>query len=106
MFVEAFKPSLEGKPRAVFFLQTLYFTAFIASVEQIITYALGEHDPGSAQDWRTPHDLCSPVCCMYCFNGNGISGRTGDRKIFFLLMAPFNTFKQQYQFCFEVPCIW
>ena len=29
------------------------FTAFIATVEKIITYALGEHDPGSAQDGRT-----------------------------------------------------
>ena len=44
---------VEGKPRTVFFLQTLYFTAFIATVEKIITYALGEHDPGSAQNWRT-----------------------------------------------------
>ena len=48
-------------------------TAFIATVKKIITYALGEHDPGSAQDWRTSHDFCSPVCCMYCFKGNGIS---------------------------------
>ena len=39
---------VEGKPRAVFFLQMLYFMAFIATVEKIITYALGEHDPGSA----------------------------------------------------------
>ena len=51
---------VEGKPRTVFFLQTLYFTAFIATVEKIITYALGEHDPGSAQDWRTSNDFCSP----------------------------------------------
>ena len=52
----------EGKQRTVFFLQTLYFTAFIATVEKIITYALGEHDPGSAQDWRTSNDFCSPAC--------------------------------------------
>ena len=52
---------VEGKPRTVFFLQTLYFTAFIATVEKIITYALGEHDPGSAQDWRTSNDFCSPA---------------------------------------------
>ena len=39
-------------------------TAFIATVEKIITYALGEHDPGSAQDWRTSNDFCSPVCWM------------------------------------------
>ena len=65
---------VEGKPRTVFFLQTLYFTAFIATVEKIITYALGEHDPGLAQDWRTSNDFCSPgartllsfiLCQMY-----------------------------------------
>ena len=55
---------VEVKPRTVFFLQTLYFTAFIATVEKIITYALGEHDPGSAQDWRTSNDFCSPVFWM------------------------------------------
>ena len=52
---------VEGKPRTVFFLQTLYFMAFIATVEKIITYTLGEHDPGSAQVWRTSNDFCSPV---------------------------------------------
>ena len=51
---------VEVKPRTVFFLQTLYFTAFIATVEKIITYALGEHDSGSAQVWRTSNDFCSP----------------------------------------------
>ena len=59
---------VEGTPRTVFFLQTLYFTAFIATVEKIITYALGEHDPGSAQDWRTSNDFCSPVLCL-CYTG-------------------------------------
>ena len=29
-------------------------------VEKIITYALGEHDPRSAQIWRTSNDFCSP----------------------------------------------
>ena len=58
---------VEGKPRTVFFLQTLYFTAFIATVEQIITYALGEHDPGSAQDWRTSNDFCSPEKQIFNF---------------------------------------
>ena len=24
-------------------------------------YALGEHDPGSAQDWKTSSDFCSPA---------------------------------------------
>ena len=52
---------VEVKPRTVFFLQTLYFTAFIATVKKIRTYALGEHDPGSAQDWRTSNDFCSPA---------------------------------------------
>ena len=51
---------VEGKPRTVFFLQTLYSTAFIATVEKIRSYALGEHDLGSAQDWRTSDDFCSP----------------------------------------------
>ena len=51
---------VEVKPRTVFFVHTLYFMAFIATVEKIITYALGEHDPGSAQVWRTPNDFCSP----------------------------------------------
>ena len=41
---------VEGKPRTVLFLQTLSFTAFIATVEKIMTYAVGEHDPGSAQN--------------------------------------------------------
>ena len=52
---------VEVKLRTVFFLQTLYFRAFIATVGKIITYALGEHDPGSAQDWRTSNDFCSPA---------------------------------------------
>ena len=51
---------VEGKPWIVFFLQTLYFTAFIATVEKIITYALGELDPWSAQNWRTSNNFCSP----------------------------------------------
>ena len=29
-------------------------------IEKIIKYALGEHDPESAQDWRTSSDLWSP----------------------------------------------
>ena len=52
---------VEGKPRTVFFLQTLYFTAFIATVEKIILNALGEHDPGSAQVWRMSKDFCTPA---------------------------------------------
>ena len=31
-------------------LQTLYFTAFMATAQKIITYMLGENVPGSAQD--------------------------------------------------------
>ena len=51
---------VEGKSRTVFFLQTLLFTAFVATVQKIITYALGAHDPGSAQDGRTSNDFCTP----------------------------------------------
>ena len=40
---------VEGKPRTVFFLQTLYFAAYIAAVEKIILKGLKKHDPGSAQ---------------------------------------------------------
>ena len=36
------------------------FPEFIPTVGKIITYALGEHDPGSAQVWRTSNDFCSP----------------------------------------------
>ena len=38
-------------------------TAFVATVQKIITYALGAHDPGSAQDGRTSNDFCTPVSC-------------------------------------------
>ena len=55
---------VEGKPRKVFFPPDTLFTAFIAMVEKIITYALGEHDPGSAQNWRTSNDFCSPVMVL------------------------------------------
>ena len=51
---------VEVKSRTDFFLQTLYFMAFMATVEKIITFALGEHDPRSAQDWRRSNDFCSP----------------------------------------------
>ena len=43
---------VEGKPRTGVFLQTFYFTAFIATVGKIITYALGEHDPLISTDKR------------------------------------------------------
>ena len=62
---------VEGKPRTVFFLQKLYFTALIATVEKVITYALGEQDPGSAQDWRTSNDLCSPEYHIELFDPEG-----------------------------------
>ena len=52
------------KPSTVFFLQTLYFRAFIATVEKIMTFALGEHGPGSAQDWRTSNDFCRPAASV------------------------------------------
>ena len=40
--------------------QNTLFYVFLSTVITIITYALGEHDPGSAQDWRTSNDFCSP----------------------------------------------
>ena len=41
-------------------LKILYFTAVIATLDKIITYALGEHDPGSAQDRKTSSDFWRP----------------------------------------------
>ena len=41
-------------------MTTPYCSAFMATVENIIAYMLGEHDPGSAQDWRTSSDLWRP----------------------------------------------
>ena len=38
-------------------LLSKHLTAFITMVEKIITYGLGEHDPGSSQDWRMSSDL-------------------------------------------------
>ena len=32
----------------------------ISIISNIITCTLGEHDPGSAPDWRAPNDFCSP----------------------------------------------
>ena len=37
------------------------FTPFVATVQKIITYALGAHDPGPAQEGRTSNDFCTPV---------------------------------------------
>ena len=51
---------VEGKPKTVVFPPDPLFMAFIVTVEEIIIYALGEHDPGSAQNWRTSNDFCSP----------------------------------------------
>ena len=42
------------------------------TVEKIISYALGEHDPGSAQDWRTLSDL------WRCGGGGGGGGGGDD----------------------------
>ena len=36
------------------------FMVCVSTVENIITYVLGEHDPGSAQDLRTSSDLWRP----------------------------------------------
>ena len=51
---------VEGNPRTVFYPPDTLFTAFVAPVKKIITYALGEHDPGSAQDGRMSNDFCTP----------------------------------------------
>ena len=42
-------------------LKTLIFTAFVTAVEKIVTYALGDHDPGSgsAQAGRTSREMLS-----------------------------------------------
>ena len=37
---------VEEKPRTVFFHSDTLFTAFVATVQKIITYTLGEHNPG------------------------------------------------------------
>ena len=42
-------------------LLSKHLRAFITRVEKIITYALGEHDPGSSQDWRMSSDFKKPV---------------------------------------------
>ena len=42
-------------------LKTLYLTAFMATVEKVLTYALGEHDPGSAKNGRTSSKCGAPV---------------------------------------------
>ena len=39
---------------------TMFFEVVHTFPQQGIKFALGEHDPGSAQDWRTSNDLCSP----------------------------------------------
>ena len=39
----------------------ILFMAYVATVEKIITYGLGEHGPGSARDGRTSSEIWSPV---------------------------------------------
>ena len=56
---------VEWKPRTVFYPPDTLFTAFVATVQKIITYALGEHNPGSAQDGRISNDSCQPVECCW-----------------------------------------
>ena len=51
---------VEWKPRTVFYPPDTLFTAIVATVQKIITYALGAHDPGSAQDVRMSKDFCTP----------------------------------------------
>ena len=45
----------------VMFPPNTLFTAFIATVEKIIKYALGEHNPGSGQNWRTSNDSAALI---------------------------------------------
>ena len=52
----------------------LFFTANIATVEKMLTIALLEHDPGSAQDWRPSSDwnynqiVESWLVCVLCLS--------------------------------------
>ena len=41
----------------------LDFTAFMATVRKIITYAQGEHDSGTAQNGRSSGKMWSPETC-------------------------------------------
>ena len=54
---------------ATIWLKKLYYTAFMLTVEEITTYALGEHDPGSAQNGRTSNKNVEP-CSYYFFHGS------------------------------------
>ena len=49
-------------------LKTLDLMAIMATVEKIITYALGEHNPGSAPDGRTSSELWSLVLPYIIFH--------------------------------------
>ena len=48
---------VEGSQEQSFFLQTLLFTPFVATVQKIMTYAL----VSTAQDGSTSHDFCTTV---------------------------------------------
>ena len=39
--------------------QNIQFYSIYGDGKKIITYALGEHDPGSAQDWRRSSEMQS-----------------------------------------------
>ena len=45
-------------------LKTLYFLVFLVTVEEIFTFALGEHDPWSVQAGRTSSEIQSPGSCI------------------------------------------
>ena len=49
-------------------LKTLDLMAIMATVEKIITYALGEHNPGSAPDGRTSSEFWSLVLLYITFH--------------------------------------
>ena len=39
----------------------ILFMAYVATVEKILAYGLGEHGPGSARDGRTSSEIWSPA---------------------------------------------
>ena len=59
--------------KSIYDLKHTFFTAFMATVETIITFALGQHDLGWSQDLRTPRDFWTPaqLICLSLIKTNG-----------------------------------
>ena len=55
------KSGLGQKFKALTFYFVAIFTAFMATVEKIITNALGDHDHRSALNGRTSREMWSPA---------------------------------------------